>query len=160
MKKISKLVVLAGAAFTSFGALAAFSSSMSLSQVDNEVRAAFSRGESLNSVAGGARSAGVAPSWIVSSMIGQGKDSCSVVTAAVSAGYDANQVISAASVSGASSSSLVSCAIAGGADPTTITAATAAGGGGGGSGVPGGGFGFSAPATFQIPGGGGSISRS
>ena len=162
MKTFAKIALAGGVALSSFSALAAFSSGMSLSQIDNEVRAGLSRGESLTALSTGAKGAGVGVGSLVLSMLSQNQEVCSVVTAAVSAGYDAKAVISAASATGNKATDLVACAIAGGADPTTITDATAAGGGdagGGGIGGPGGNFGSNPTGTFG-GGGGGSVSRS
>lgn len=158
MKTVTRIAAVAGFTLSSFAAVAAFAPGMSLSQIDNEVMTSLKRNDTLSSISENAKTAGVAPGLLVSSLISQGQVACDVVTATVAAGYDANDVIKAAAANGAKASEMISCAIAGGADPTTLTEATAAGAGdAGGQGIAGGpgNFGTSPSPTFSGGGGGG-----
>jgi hypothetical protein len=163
MKTLIAVAVLAGSLISAVPAFA-FQPAMTSSAIDSEVKQRFAHGESLKAIAAAARTAGISPAVLTSSLILSGANPAAVVTALVEAGVSANAVVAAALASGAESKAMVTAAIAGGADPGSLMASTASGGPrddreGGSPGFSRSGFGESRASTF---GGGGrsSVSRS
>ena len=161
MKKIAKFATAASALVVSFSAAAAFSGSMSMSQIGSEIQARLAQGASLALIASDARISGIPGSVVTISMLSQGQEACRVVEANVRGGYDAKTVVNAAVSAGSSYNSMFTCAVNAGADPTSLVAPTAAGGDAGGGTGAGGGFGaFGSTPTATFGGGGGGVRAS
>jgi hypothetical protein len=122
---MKKLLVLAAAIACSIPAFA-FTAKQSQAEVNKEVASRIEKRESLETIAGAAKSGGVVVNPIGMALTFYGSYDA-VLAALMSAGYGPSEAVNSLVALGGNRSSLVAAAISKGADPTTVTAATAAG---------------------------------
>jgi hypothetical protein len=158
MKKAIVLAAVLSAGVPAF----AFQLGMGAREVGTEVSSRYSKGESLEIIAGAAKSVNIAAAILAPELLLTGNASDKVLAAMIKAGYYPSELVNTLVSLGGDRAALNQVAIANGADPTSLLAATAAGAPGAGNlgngaGFNGNSFSNSRAATI---GGGGTIAVS